>query len=64
MIKSAKTLAARFWKDESGATLIEYTILISLITVALVGTIGLVAGDLGARWVELRDALGVAAPAG
>ena len=62
MIKSAKTLAARFWKDESGASMIEYTILIGLITVALVGSIGLVAGDLGTRWDTLKTALGVTAP--
>ena len=58
MIKSAKTLAARFWKDESGATMIEYGILIGLISAAVVGIIATVGGDITTRWTALQTILG------
>jgi len=57
MIKSAKTFASRFWKDESGATMIEYSVLIALITAAVVGTITLVGTDILARWTGLSGIL-------
>ena len=53
MIQSAKTFAARFWKDESGATMMEYTILIALITIAVVTAITNVGDQIIVRWQTL-----------
>ncbi len=41
-----KTLFARFAKDESGATAIEYGLIAAGISVAIVATVGLVGGQL------------------
>lgn len=57
MIKSAKTFASRFWKDESGATLIEYSVLIALITVSIIGVVAAVGDDIFARWNVLSTTL-------
>jgi pilus assembly protein Flp/PilA len=43
--------------NKSGATMIEYSILIALITVALVATIILVGGKLLVAWTQLNLAL-------
>jgi pilus assembly protein Flp/PilA len=43
--------------NKSGATMIEYSILIALITVALVATIILVGGKLLVAWNSLNAAL-------
>jgi pilus assembly protein Flp/PilA len=43
--------------NKSGATMIEYSILIALITVALVATIILVGGKLLVAWTGLNAAL-------
>jgi pilus assembly protein Flp/PilA len=43
--------------NKSGATMIEYSILIALITVALVATIILVGGKLLVAWTTLNLAL-------
>jgi pilus assembly protein Flp/PilA len=43
--------------NKSGATMIEYSILIALITVALVATIILVGGKLLVAWTTLNRAL-------
>lgn len=53
MNKSARTLAARFWKDESGASMVEYVILIALVTVFLIGTIELFSDGIAAKFVEI-----------
>jgi pilus assembly protein Flp/PilA len=43
--------------NKGGATMIEYSILIALITVALVATIILVGGKLLVAWTQLNLAL-------
>jgi pilus assembly protein Flp/PilA len=43
--------------NKSGATMIEYSILIALITVALVATIILVGGKLLVAWTQLNLAI-------
>jgi pilus assembly protein Flp/PilA len=45
-----KEIAVRLWKDESGATMIEYSVLIGLITAALVVLIGSVQGEITEKW--------------
>jgi pilus assembly protein Flp/PilA len=54
-----KEIAVRLWKDESGASLIEYSMLIGLITAALVGAIGILVTAIQGRWTTLCTALGV-----
>lgn len=60
----AKTQVAlnSFKKDVSGAALVEYSLLIGLITVAVVATIVLVGGWVATQWTNLNAAV-TAAPA-
>lgn len=61
MLKSIKTSVARFWKDESGAALMEYSILIGIISAAAVA-IAFGARDwVAAQWNDLAADLGSAA---
>ena len=52
MLKSIKS----FGRDESGVTMLEYTILLAIITVGAITTIGLVGGKVASKWVAF-DAL-------
>lgn len=54
--------AVRLWKDERGASLLEYSVLIGIITAGVVATIFLVGGWVNTQWVNLRTNLGI--PAG
>ena len=47
---------ARLRKDNSGATMIEYSILIGIITVAAIAMIGLMGGYVTEQWTELVTA--------
>lgn len=47
-----------FKRDESGATLIEYSLLIGLITVVAVVAIGLVGVWVNGQWTDLQTAIG------
>jgi Flp pilus assembly pilin Flp len=60
MLHRAKSFAVRLWKDEGGASLLEYTVLIGIvlaISVALVTALGLWAND---QWDNLCTKIGVA----
>jgi len=57
-----KETAVRLWKDEGGASMIEYSILIGLITAVLVGAISALAGTLELKWQALCTALGTPCP--
>ncbi len=59
MISYMKELLASFHKDESGATMIEYSLLIGLITALVVAAVIAIGGWAGAQWNALRAALGV-----
>ena len=59
MRKTVKDVAVRLWKDERGASLLEYSILIGLITVGVVASVTAVGTWAGGRWTALRGALGV-----
>ena len=50
-------LIAKFTKNESGAALVEYSLLIGLITVAVVATIVLVGTWVSGQWVALEATL-------
>jgi pilus assembly protein Flp/PilA len=47
----------KLFKDESGATAIEYGLIAALISVAIVGIVGLVGGKLVATFTAINNAL-------
>jgi pilus assembly protein Flp/PilA len=57
MLHCIKNAAFRLWTDESGASLLEYSVLVGLITAAVVGTIFGVAGWMGNKWNSLQTTL-------
>lgn len=52
-----KNFIAKFAKNESGAALVEYSLLIGLITVAVVATIVLVGTWVTGQWNALEATL-------
>jgi pilus assembly protein Flp/PilA len=46
-----------FARDEQGAALVEYTVLLGIMLVAVVATIGLVGGWVNSKWAALWTAL-------
>ena len=63
------TLTKRLFKDEEGATAIEYGLLAALIAVAIITIVGTLGGTLEDTFTEINDELtagadgGAAAPA-
>ena len=53
----ALQLLDKLAKDEEGAALVEYTVLLGIMLVAVVATIGLVGGWVNTKWTELWTAL-------
>ena len=54
IVERSKDIAIKLWKDESGASLLEYSVLIGLITAAAVGTIATVGtwvSESGPSWI-------------
>lgn len=49
---------ARLRKDEKGATMIEYSILIGIITVLAIASIGLMGNYVASQWAQLVSATG------
>lgn len=49
---------ARFYKDESGATAIEYGLLAALISVVAIGAMTVIGSNLTARFESVGTALG------
>ncbi|RYH29311.1 MAG: Flp family type IVb pilin, partial [Alcaligenaceae bacterium] len=52
-----KVQMMKFWKDEDGATAIEYGLIAGLIAVALVTVLGLLGTDLAGVFTTIKDAL-------
>jgi pilus assembly protein Flp/PilA len=50
-------LAKRFVADEDGAALVEYTVLIGIMLVAVIGTIIGVGAWVNTKWANLNGAL-------
>ncbi|MBK8197285.1 MAG: Flp family type IVb pilin [Acidobacteria bacterium] len=48
---------ARFLKDESGATAIEYGLIAALIAVAIIGGVSALGTSANATFVEVSDAI-------
>jgi pilus assembly protein Flp/PilA len=57
VMRNALTVFNQFRNDEGGAALIEYTVLLGLMLVAVVATIGLVGTWVGTKWTALNTAL-------
>lgn len=47
----------RFSQEEDGAALIEYTVLLGILVVAVIATIGLVGTWINGQWTALEAAL-------
>jgi pilus assembly protein Flp/PilA len=47
----------KFVRDENGAALVEYTVLLGIMLVAVVATIGLVGGWVNTKWAALWTVL-------
>ena len=57
-MRKALTVFDQFRKDEDGAALIEYTVLLGIMLVAaVVATIGLVGTWVSGKWTALNTAL-------
>ena len=57
MMRQAKQLIKRLKEDEKGAALVEYTVLLGVMLVAVISTIMLVGGWLNTKWAALWTAL-------
>jgi pilus assembly protein Flp/PilA len=57
-MKTLATIASRFRQEEDGAAMIEYTVLLGLITVAVVVTVGAVGVWVSGKWTSLCSAVG------
>ena len=57
-----RNIFARMRKDESGATMVEYSILIGLITALAILTIVAVGGFVDTSWTNLCTDLNTAVP--
>jgi pilus assembly protein Flp/PilA len=58
LLAHAQVALHSFKKNESGAALVEYSLLIGLITVAVVGTIVIVGDWVVDQWTALEGAVG------
>ena len=48
---------SRFSKDERGAALVEYTVLLGIILITVIATIGLVGTWINGKWSALQGQL-------
>lgn len=48
----------QFLKDESGATAIEYGLIVALIAVVIVGAVTAIGTNMNAKFEEVRDSVG------
>lgn len=47
----------KFYKDESGATIVEYGLLVALIAAAVAATVYLLGGELNILFSEIKDCI-------
>jgi pilus assembly protein Flp/PilA len=57
LLNQLKSDAFRFKKDEDGAALIEYTVLLGILLVAVIAIIGLVGTWINGQWNALQGQL-------
>jgi pilus assembly protein Flp/PilA len=60
-MKKLMTMTRQFRDDENGAAMVEYTVLLGIITVAVIATVVLVGTWVAGRWTALNTALTAAA---
>lgn len=53
---SLSTITRRFMRDETGATAIEYTLIASLISMAILGGVNMLSDTVAAQFQEAADA--------
>jgi pilus assembly protein Flp/PilA len=56
-MSKAWSLIQNLHRDEDGAALIEYTVLLGILVVAVIGTIGLVGTWINGQWTTLQTTL-------
>ncbi|RUU27474.1 Flp family type IVb pilin [Mesorhizobium sp. M6A.T.Ce.TU.002.03.1.1] len=56
-MKKLMTMTRQFRDDENGAAMVEYTILLGIITIAVIASIVVVGAWVGARWTSLSTTL-------
>jgi pilus assembly protein Flp/PilA len=56
-MRNTMQLMQRLARDEEGAALVEYTVLLGIMLVAVITTIGLVGGWMSTKWTALWSAL-------
>ncbi|TPI13096.1 Flp family type IVb pilin [Mesorhizobium sp. B4-1-3] len=56
-MKKLMTMTRQFRDDENGAAMVEYTVLLGIITVAVIATVALVGTWVGTQWTTLNAAL-------
>ncbi|RWM06567.1 MAG: Flp family type IVb pilin [Mesorhizobium sp.] len=56
-MKKLMTMARQFRDDDNGAAMVEYTILLGMITVAVIASIVIVGGWVTGQWATLAGAL-------
>ena len=56
-MSNAKNLVRRLAKDEDGASLVEYTVLLGILLVAVIATITAVGTWINGKWTALNAAL-------
>ena len=56
-MRQALQLVKRLGRDEEGAALVEYTVLLGIMLVAVISTIVLVGGWVNTKWTALWTAL-------
>lgn len=57
MIKNVMNALQTLGRDEEGAALIEYTVLLGILLVTVITTIGLVGTWINTKWTNLEAAL-------
>ena len=62
-MKKLMTMTRQFRDDENGAAMVEYTVLLGIITVAVIATVILVGTWVGGQWTTLNTTLQAATPA-
>ncbi len=56
-MRKALEIVRRFRDEEDGAAMIEYTVLLGIITVGVIATVVIIGGYLGNQWTALQTAL-------
>jgi pilus assembly protein Flp/PilA len=53
-----KEMVRKFFKDESGASAVEYGLLVALIAVVIIGAVTLLGQNISARFTAAANAIG------